>query len=280
MLSNSLKLSVIIPAHNEEQNIGRCIDELTATLRDAEIPYEFIIVNDNSSDGTPDVVRQRMELDGNIQLINRRPPGGFGRAIRSGLEYVTGDVVVIYMADHSDDPEDAVAYYRKIEEGYDCVFGSRFIAGAHVEHYPFIKRICNRLANQAIRLLFRTRFNDLTNAFKAYRSDVIHACGPYRASHFNITIEMSLAALNRNYKIAQIPIRWYGRTWGASKLRLREMGRRYLSTLLMMFFERTLIADDVVADSRAKLADLERTRESKRMASVAATPANAAPLQK
>jgi dolichol-phosphate mannosyltransferase len=261
-MSNSLKLSIVIPAHNEEQNIGPCIDELTSTLRHADIPYEFVIVNDNSSDGTADVVRQRMELDGNIQLVNRHPPGGFGRAVRSGLEQITGDVVVIYMADLSDNPEDVVAYYHKIEEGYDCVFGSRFVHGAHVEHYPFVKRICNRLANHAIRLLFRTKFNDLTNAFKAYRSEVIHVCGPYRASHFNITIEMSLSALNRNYKIAQIPISWYGRTWGSSKLRLTEMGRRYLSTLLMLFFERILISDDIVADGRAKLAELDRARQA------------------
>jgi dolichol-phosphate mannosyltransferase len=259
---NTLKLSVVVPAYNEEQNIGRCIDELTMTLRDHEIPYEFIIVNDNSTDGTADVVRQRSSADANIKLVNRRPPGGFGRAVRSGLEHVTGDVVVVYMADLSDNPEDAVAYYRKIEEGYDCVFGSRFVRGAHVEHYPFVKRICNRLANHAIRLMFRTKFNDLTNAFKAYRSEVLHVCGPFRASHFNITIEMSLSALNRHYKIAEIPISWYGRTWGSSKLRLTEMGRRYLSTLLMLFFERALISDDIVADGRAKLAELERSRSA------------------
>ena len=73
-------------------------------------------------------------------------------------------------------------------------------------------------------------------------------CGPYRASHFNVTLEMSLGALVRNYNIAQIPISWSGRTWGSSNLRIREMGRRYLSTLLMMFFARHLIADDLIAE--------------------------------
>ncbi len=148
-----------------------------------------------------------------------------------------------------------------------------FLPGAKVDHYPWFKRICNRLANHAIRWMFWTEFNDLTNAFKAYRSDVLHVCGPFRASHFNITIEMSLSALSRGYKIAQIPIRWYGRTWGASNLRIGEMGRRYLSTLLMVFFERVLIADDVRADGKIKHAELDRRRDSQSKAKDQKDPA-------
>ena len=246
------KLSVVIPAYNEEQNILACIRELGATLRDKhQIPYELIVVNDNSSDLTEQIVTAEMAHDPALRLVGRSPPGGFGRAIRSGLEAVEGDVVVIYMADLSDDPEDVVAYYRKIQEGYDCVFGSRFIRGSKVQNYPLLKLIVNRLVNRCIQLMFWTRFNDLTNAFKAYRTEVIRDCGPYRASHFNITLEMSLGALIRRYHIAEIPIRWSGRTWGSSNLRLREMGRRYTSTLMMLFFQRYLIADDLLAERLA-----------------------------
>ena len=137
-----------------------------------------------------------MAEDPAIRLVTRVPPGGFGRAIRSGLEAVSGDVVVIYMADLSDSPEDVVAYYRKIGEGYDCVFGSRFIRGSKVENYPRFKLFFNRVVNRCIQVMFWTRFNDLTNAFKAYRTAVIRDCGPYRACHFNLTIEMSLGALD------------------------------------------------------------------------------------
>ena len=264
-----MNLSVVIPAYNEEQNIGRCLEELRHVLRDKyHIPYEIIVVNDNSTDGTEDVIRAEMERDPAVRLLNRTPPGGFGRAVRAGVEAVGGDVVVIYMADLSDDPEDVVAYYRKIGEGYDCVYGSRFVRGAAVENYPRLKRVVNRVVNTCVRLLFWTRFNDLTNAFKAYRTDVVRDCGPYRSCHFNITLEMSLGALIRRYNIAQVPIRWYGRTWGSSKLKMREMGRRYLSTLLMMFFQRMLISDDLVADRlannleyRRHMSDLERRLE-------------------
>jgi dolichol-phosphate mannosyltransferase len=244
-----MKLSVVIPAYNEEKNIQKCLEELRRVVRDTyHLPYEIIVVNDNSDDATEAVVRAEMERDPAIRVVRRTRPGGFGRAVRSGLEAVRGDIVVIYMADLSDDPEDVIAYYRKIEEGYDCVYGSRFIKGSEVVNYPRVKLAVNRVVNWCVQWLFWTRFNDLTNAFKAFRTSVIRDCGPYRASHFNITIEMSLGALIRRYNIAQIPIRWYGRTWGVSNLKLREMGRRYLSTLLMLFFQRMLVSDDLLAE--------------------------------
>lgn len=255
-----MKLSIVIPAHNEEQNIRRCLEELQQVVwEEHAIDHEIIVVNDNSTDATADVVRTLAERWDHIRLVERPAPGGFGRAIRSGLEAVRGDVVVICMADLSDDPHDVVAYYRKIDEGYDCVFGSRFVEGSQVENYPPVKLVVNRIVNTCIRWTFGTRFNDLTNAFKAYRTSVLQDCGPFKASHFNITLELSLSALIRDYQIAQIPIRWQGRTWGASNLRLREMGRRYLCTVLMFFFQRFLIRDDVMAE---KLASQRRRQKS------------------
>ena len=245
-------LSIVIPAYNEEQNITRCLAELRTVLCEKRIPYEAIVVNDNSTDDTRRVVEAEMAMDPAVRLVNRTPPGGFGRAIRSGLAEVRGDVVIVYMADCSDDAHDVVKYYRKIaEEGFDCVFGSRFIKGSKVENYPWFKLVINRIVNYCIQWLFWTKFNDLTNAFKAYRTEVIQACGPYCASHFNLTLEMSLSALVRRYNIIEVPIGWYGRTWGCSNLRVGEMGRRYLSTLLMVFFQKALVSDDIYAERLA-----------------------------
>ena len=243
-----LLLSLVVPAHNEQENLEPTITELTAVLATRQIPYEILLVNDNSVDLTQDVAEKLAEEDSRIRVLTRTRLPGFGRAIRAGLAAVTGDVVIILMADRSDDPIDVVRYYQKIEEGYDCVFGSRFRKGSKLENYPRIKLLFNRLINKLIQLVFITRFNDLTNAFKAYRRSVIHECGPFSSSHFNITIEMSLAALIRKYQIAEIPINWYGRTWGASNLRLTQMGRRYLSVLLRMFFEKLLVSDDVLEE--------------------------------
>ena len=247
-----MKLSIVIPAYNEQKNIVPCLEELDKVLRDKhEIETEIVVVNDNSRDETEAVVTDYIADHPWVRIVNRSLPGGFGRAIRSGIEAATGDAVVIYMADLSDDPEDVVKYYNKLLEGYDCVFGSRFIQGSTVKDYPRVKLVINRIVNRCVQLMFWTRFNDLTNAFKAYRMDVVRECGPYRASHFNITLEMSLSVLCRKYKVAQVPISWFGRTWGSSNLRLREMGRKYLCTLLMMFFQKILVSDDLVAEQVA-----------------------------
>lgn len=252
------KLSVVIPAHNEEANIAGTVHELVSVLDENELQFELIVVDDNSQDQTAQVVRTLKAADARVHLVERQPPAGFGRAVRAGLEAVKGDVVVVYMADQSDDPRDVLLYYRKLSEGYDCVFGSRFVRGSYVKDYPLVKLIVNRLVNKAIQWMFWCRFNDLSNAFKGYRTYVIRECGPYRACHFNLTIEMSLGALVRGYTVAEVPIRWYGRTWGSSNLRMREMGRRYVSTLLKVFCDKVLISDDLMADRLAQHARDER----------------------
>ena len=249
---NTLLYSVIIPAYNEAENVASVVERFAARLRTEQIPFELVVVNDNSTDATAAVVGAMTADYPEIRLVHNGPPGGLGRAIRRGLEHYTGDAVAIVMADLSDSPEDAVVCYRKLEEGYDCAFGSRFMKGSTVTHYPPLKLVVQRVVNNLIRVMFMTRHNDMTNAFKAYRRHVIDAITPLHAAHFNITIEMSLSAFIRRFRIAQFPISWSGRTWGSSKLKLRAMGRRYLATLLKIWFERILILDDLLQDSEAK----------------------------
>ena len=245
------QLSIVIPAHNEEQSISETVGDLSRALERAAIDYEVIIVDDNSTDSTGVVVDDLAAANSAVHVIHRSSIGGFGRAVRAGLQNFTGEAVAIVMADCSDDPEDVVRCYRKLEEGYDCVFGSRFQRQSKVTGYPRGKLIVNRIVNKGIQLLFWTPMNDLTNAFKVYRREVVEACGPYSSSHFNLTIEMSLSALIRRYHIAEIPINWYGRSWGASKLSIAQMGRRYLSVILKLFFDRILIGDDIFEERLA-----------------------------
>jgi dolichol-phosphate mannosyltransferase len=248
--------SIVIPAHDEEQNLEPTVRDLEQALEAEGILYEIVIVNDHSRDGTLDAARKLAASNHAIQVIDLKQLGGFGRAVRAGLAAFAGDAVAVVMADQSDDPQDVVSYYRKLEEGYDCVFGSRFRGNSNVVNYPLGKLIVNRIVNKAIQLLFWTRFNDLTNAFKAFRRHVILECGPYSSSHFNLTIEMSLNAVIRHYNIAEIPISWYGRTWGASNLSIVAMGRRYLSVLLKLFFERLLISDDIMEERLSERTDV------------------------
>ena len=260
---NTLLLSLIIPAYNEGQNIAGVLEEYALPLRAESIPFELIVVNDNSTDETARVVAQCEPSIAEIRLINNLGPRGLGRALRCGLHHAKGEAIAIVMADRSDAPEDVVKCYRLLEEGYDCAFGSRFIKGSSVLHYPPLKLVVNRIVNTLIRVMFMTRHNDMTNAFKVYRKHVIDAITPLHAAHFNITIEMSLSALIRRYRIATVPITWSGRTWGSSNLRLQAMGRRYLATLLKIWFERILILDDVIQESEAN-AHAKEIHEEKR----------------
>ena len=240
-----MKLSIVMPAHNEEDCIAQAIRDIVAELVKEKIEYELMVVNDNSSDKTRQIVESLMSVDPNIKLVNRKSPNGFGRAVSDGLSRVTGDVAGIVMGDLSDDPEDVVKCFRKIEEGHDCVFGSRFMKGSTVKDYPPLKLFINRLANAFIQVLFLTKANDITNAFKFYKTEVVRAIQPIQAQYFNITVEIPLKAMVRGFSFVQIPINWYGRKSGVSKLSIKKMGRKYLFTVLYIWLEKLLIKDEI-----------------------------------
>ena len=231
-------LSVIIPAKDEEGCIASTVEHLHLELKLHGIPHEIIVVDDASKDRTSSIVQ---ELAGRIDGLRvLRNPGleGFGRAINHGLDQMHGDAAIIMMADESDDCRDAVHYWRKLNEGYECVFGSRFIKGGGVVDYPQPKLLLNRIANLLLKFFFRIRLNDTTNAFKCYRKSVIEGCRPLIAPHFNLTVELPLKAIVRGFRWTVIPITWRNRRGGTPKLRIKEMGSRYLFICLYLWLEK------------------------------------------
>jgi dolichol-phosphate mannosyltransferase len=241
---DALKLSVVIPAHNEVDSIGQTVESTVQELERAEIDYEIIVIDDASGDGTGDVVRSLSGRYPNVRCMRSHLPPGFGHAVRAGLDVYTGDAVAIMMADMSDSPKDLVLYYRVLEQGYDCAFGTRFGSGGHTYSYPRLKLVLNRMANAGIRFLFQHGYNDTTNAFKAYRRHVIDQIQPLLSNHFNLTVEMPLKAVVRGYDFAVVPVSWTNREHGASKLRLQEMGSRYVFIILYVWLERHLSRGD------------------------------------
>ena len=239
-----MKLSLVMPARNEEGCITNTLERFTQALGASGIPFEIVVVDDGSTDATADRLRVLSARHPEIVPVANQGRHGFGMAIRCGLERITGDAVAIVMADGSDSPEDVEKYYRKILEGYDCVFGSRFIKGGKVVDYPRHKLLLNRMANSFIRFLFGHHFNDTTNAFKCYRRDVIEGMQPLISPHFNLTVEMPLKALIRGYSFAVVPITWTNRATGVSKLKIKEMGSRYLFIVLYLWLEKHLARGD------------------------------------
>ena len=245
MSSETLQLlSIVIPARNEEGAIPSTLSHLHLELSLRGIPHEVIVVDDGSTDRTWEVLSKAAAEIPEVRPVMNRGLNGFGRAIQLGLSQMRGDAVVIMMADESDDCRDVVRYWNTLNEGYDCVFGSRFLRGGGVIDYPWVKLVLNRAFNFFIRVLFRVKLNDTTNAFKAYRRSVIQGISPILSQHFNLTVELPLKAIVRGYSWKVIPITWKNRRFGVAKLKISEMGSRYLFICLYVWLEKMLSRGD------------------------------------
>ncbi len=231
-------LSIVIPARDEEGCIASTVEHLYVELNIQGIPHEIVVVDDGSLDATWRKIMEVAERVPTLRPVQNTGLHGFGRAIIRGLDHMTGDAVAIVMADESDDYRDLVRYWNLLNEGWDAVFGSRFIKGGGVIDYPPLKLRINRLANFFIRMLFHVSLNDTTNAFKAYRRTVIDGCRPLLSPHFNLTVELPLKTIVRGYTWTVIPITWRNRRSGQAKLKIKEMGSRYLFICLYVWLEK------------------------------------------
>ena len=253
-----MKLSVVIPAHDEGGSIATTAGALYATLGREGIEHEILVINDNSTDSTERVLRELIGEIPTLRYLDSPPPMGFGFAVRRGLETFSGEAVAVFMADGSDDPHDLVRFFRTMQaQNVDCVFGTRFSKESKVLGYPPLKLALNRLANTFIRLLFGLRYNDVTNAFKMYRRHVIPGLKPFLSHHFNLTVELPLKAIVRGYSFAVVPNNWYNRKAGESKLKIKEMGSRYMFIILYCFIEKWLSRGDYHRKSQGAVSEEE-----------------------
>ena len=231
-------LSIVIPARDEEGCVAETVQHLHHELAESAIAHEIVVVDDGSTDATWDILQELSAQIRELKPVRNRAPHGFGRAVVHGFDHINGDAVVVMMADGSDEARDVVKYWHRLNDGWDCVFGSRFIRGSGIVEYPTVKRVANRIVNHLIMLAFRIRLNDTTNAFKAYRREVIDGCRPFLSPHFNLTVEIPLKAIVRGYSWTTVPITWRNRRTGVAKLKLKEMGSRYLFIILYVWLEK------------------------------------------
>lgn len=231
-------LSIVIPARNEAGCILSTVQHLHLELELHHVPHEIIVVDDGSTDNTRELLSNLQTKMPELVALSNAGLHGFGRAVSCGLDRIKGDAVVLMMADESDDCRDVVRYWNMLNQGWDCVFGSRFVKGGGVIDYPKLKLALNRTANFFLKTLFAVRLNDTTNAFKAYRREVIEGCKPLISPHFNLTVELPLKAIVRGFSWTMMPITWRNRRVGQPKFAIREMGSRYLFICLYVWLEK------------------------------------------
>jgi len=230
-------VSIVIPLHNEEKNVKKVIKEISNFFRKHHLKGEIIAVDDRSTDDTGKILDKLKEENSLLKIIHRSGDANsveFGWAIRDGINMAKCSIVVIMMGDLSDDPEDVIKMINKIEDGYDFIVGSRFCSAGKVYDYPSARLVVNRLCNYFIKFLFRLRTNDISNAFKAYRRDAIKSI-KIESQGFYVTVEIPLKLIKKGYKYTQVPIKWFGRKKGVSKLKVLRIGPSYLKTILKIF---------------------------------------------
>jgi dolichol-phosphate mannosyltransferase len=234
-----MKLSIIIPAFNESLSLPGTVKTIFTAFSNSDIDYEILVVNDNSTDGSLEVLDALSKETKNFRYITNKGPNGFGNAIKTGLDNYTGECVALMMADLSDSPHDLINFYHEmVSKDLDCVFGSRFTKHSLLVDYPPFKKLVNRIVNQSINILFNIKYNDVTNAFKLYKRSTIEGVQPLLSAHFNLTMELPLKVIIKGYQYTVLPNSWTNRKLGESKLNLKKMAGLYFKTFILCLKEK------------------------------------------
>ena len=236
-----MSLSIIIPCRNEEESIENTINDITSHLINKINNFEINIINDFSSDHTLEKLKIISTTNKKIKVYDNQIKG-LGGAINLGIEKSLNQFTIIVMADLSDSPEDIIKYYFEIKNNdLDAVLGTRFSSNSLIENYPKKKLFFNRVFNNLVKILYWQKYNDFTNAFKIYKTSVLKELKPIISENFNVFLELPLKIISRKYKYSIIAINWRNRKNGKAKFKIKELGSKYLFTLLYCFLEKILL---------------------------------------
>jgi len=231
-----MKLSIIVPAHNEQDNIVDVISKIESFL---DIPHELIVVNDHSTDATAGLIHRVSRQYSNIRLVENLNERGFANAIKTGFANNKADIVVLVMADLCDDLHTIKEMFKKINEGYDVVCGSRYIKGGARLGGSKIKGFFSCFVGRSLRYLLGLPTHDIANAFKMYKKTVIDAVD-IQSKGFEISMEMPLKAHYLGFKITEVPTVWRERIKGASSFRMFKLFPSYFKLYIWAIFKRLL----------------------------------------
>ena len=219
-----MKLSIIIPAYNEEENIKDVITQLESTI---DITHELLVVNDHSTDQTAQRIQELTERYPNIKLIENKLEQGFANAVKTGFKSISGEVVVPIMGDMCDDLSTLKIMFEQITQGYDVVCGSRYVKGGARLGGSKLKAFLSQFAGRSIHYILGIPTHDIPNAFKMYRKKVIESID-IRSKGFEVSMEIPLKAYFLGFKITEVPTLWRERTKGKSSFKIFKLLPSYI----------------------------------------------------
>lgn len=233
-----MKVSVIIPMHNEEKNAPLILETLINNMKSWDNEYELIAVDDNSIDKTPDILSELANKCKSISVIAKRDnKRGMGAALLEGMKNVKGDVIVWVMGDLSDDLDRIPEMVKKIAAGYDIVFASRYMPGGSSGDLNRIKAFLSSGFTVFAKIFFGVRVHDITNAFRAFRSQLA-AKIKLESTDFAISPELAIKAHILGYRLAEVPCSYKTRTAGKTKFKIIKMVLKYLTLLKYKFYKK------------------------------------------
>jgi len=221
-------VSFVIPTLNEHGNIDRLIKRINTIMKSIHINYEIIVVDDNSSDGTTDDVKELQKNQNNLVLINRKEKRGIGSALEEGYNHAKGNLILSIDADLSHPPEKIPEFIDKIKNGYDMVMSSRYISGGSVD--KSIKNyMISKMGAHYLSLMMRINIKDFTTGYRAIRRSIWSKIKDYKYSNRNIfLVETIYFAHKHGAKLTEIPIFFKDREIGCSKTPLFKMSLKAL----------------------------------------------------
>jgi dolichol-phosphate mannosyltransferase len=219
-----MKISIIVPAHNEEDNITDIISNIEQAV---SIEHELVIVNDHSTDRTKELVQGFMSKYSNLRLVENKSEKGFANALRTGFSNAGNELVVPVMADLCDELSTINQMYDKIGQGYDVVCGSRYMKGGGHIAGPKVKGFFSSLVGCSLHFLLKLPTHDISNAFKMYRKSVLDSL-TLESQAYEISMEIPLKAYYAGFKVTQVPTVWRGRARGKSSFKIFKLLPNYL----------------------------------------------------
>ena len=228
-------ISVVVPCYNEEMNIPHLVNALKQAYGD--YIHEWIIVNDNSTDRTAEVGLEMAKQEPRVKVVNRKPPGGVGLALRDGYAAATGRYILSMDSDFVQIIPELRDMFDVIAQGHDGAIGSRFSHDSVLLNYPFFKILCNRSFHFLVNIFLPLRIRDISNNLKLYRAEILKSLNIEHAN-FAANAETGLKPLLAGYDIQEVPISWINRTidMGTSSFKIVKVAPSYFFAFIASVF--------------------------------------------